>query len=66
MTKKTEKLLQNAEELIIQLTQQLKQCLQRQKQSYPRGLNVNLPKPKYTGVGSLQTKCTACQRRRFG
>jgi hypothetical protein len=66
--KKTDKLIKKANYMIKQLSQQLKECLDTKTPPIRniRHIPVNTPKSKYTGVGSLQTKCMACQRRRFG
>ena len=61
---KQKKMLKESEKLIKELVEELRDYLQdeveKKKYITIRG------KPAYSGVGSLPTKCTACQRRKFG
>ena len=73
--KREKKLLKQSEELINELVIELRSYLFNQKKKQQlhniqeqkrQASNILKPKPMYSGVGSIQTSCQACQRRRFG
>jgi hypothetical protein len=56
-------LLKESEELILELVDELKKYVnQKMITQYISKNKSNV----YSGVGSIQSTCTACQRRKFG
>ena len=61
---KPKKMLKESEKLIKELVEELRDYLKEEAEK-KRYINLR-GKPAYSGVGSLPTRCTACQRRKFG